>query len=122
MPWRVAWAWLLLAIALEVSGTAAMKLSAGLTRPLWSLSIYVLYAASLSAFPLALKGGIEVSTAYAVWSGIGTTLTALIGVVRFGDTMNGTKALALVAIMGGCVLISFSDEAAEASEAEGDNR
>ena len=64
----------------------------------------------------------ELSTAYAVWSGLGTTLTALIGVVYFSDTMNWIKALSLIAIVGGCVLIKFSDEIEKTIEEESENR
>jgi small multidrug resistance pump len=121
ISWQSAWVWLIVAIVLEVAGTTSMKLSSGLTKLLPSILIYVLYAASFSVFPFALKR-IELSTAYAVWSGLGTTLTALIGVVYFSDTMNWIKALSLIAIVGGCVLIKFSDEIEKTIEEESENR
>jgi small multidrug resistance pump len=72
--------WFLLvgAIFFEVAGTTMMKLSDGLTQLLPSLGIFLFYAISFILMPLSLKG-IELSTAYAIWSGVGTTLTCLIG-------------------------------------------
>ncbi len=66
-PWFI----LVAAIVLEVAGTTCMKLSAGFTRPVPSLLLWVCYAASFTARTLALKD-IEVSVAYAIWSGVGT--------------------------------------------------
>ena len=105
----MAWLLLVLAILLEVAGTTSMKLSDGFTRLIPSILIYVLYAASFSVFPFALQA-IELSTAYAVWSGLGTTVTAIIGFVYFQDTVNKTKIVALVAIIFGCVVLNFADE------------
>lgn len=106
---RFAWFLLFVAITFEVAGTTAMKLSNGLTRLLPSIMIYILYGMAFSVFPLSLKR-LELSTAYAVWSGVGTTVTAIIGFVWFHDTINWTKIFALVAIVGGCVVLQFADE------------
>lgn len=106
---RLAWLLLILAILLEVAGTTSMKLSDGFSRAVPSVLIYVFYAASFTVLPFALQA-IELSTAYAVWSGLGTTVTAIIGFVYFHDTVNKTKLLALAAIVCGCVVLNFADE------------
>ena len=72
------WIYLLSAILLEVSGTMSMKLSEGLTKTIPSILIFIFYGLSLSLLTLALKS-IPVSVAYAIWSGIGTALIAVIG-------------------------------------------
>ena len=113
----MAWLLLVLAILLEVAGTTSMKLSDGFTHLIPSILIYVLYAASFTVFPFALQA-IELSTAYAVWSGLGTTVTAIIGFVYFQDTVNKTKIIALVAIVCGCVVLNFADEIDEKVEDE----
>ena len=106
---RLAW--------LEVAGTTSMKLSDGFSRALPSVLIYVFYAASFTVFPFALQA-IELSTAYAVWSGLGTTVTAIIGFVYFHDTVNKTKIFALAAIICGCVVLNFADEIEKVEEVE----
>lgn len=114
---RLAWLLLILAILLEVAGTTSMKLSDGFSRAVPSVLIYVFYAASFTVLPFALQA-IELSTAYAVWSGLGTTVTAIIGFVYFHDTVNKTKLLALAVIVCGCVVLNFADEIEKVEEVE----
>jgi small multidrug resistance pump len=69
----VSWSLLLFAILFEVSGTTCMKLSDGFSK-LWpSIGVAVFYLLSLAALTLVLKK-IDVSVAYAIWSGLGTAL------------------------------------------------
>jgi len=63
-----------------------MKLSEGLTKTLPSVLLFVFYTLSFGMLTLALKR-IEVSVAYAVWSGVGTALIASIGVLWFKEPM-----------------------------------
>ena len=102
------WFLLMGAIFFEVAGTTMMKLSDGLTQLLPSLGIFLFYAMSFILMPLSLKG-IELSTAYAIWSGVGTTLTCLIGGVYFGDTMNWVKIFAIGLVIIGCMLLQLAD-------------
>jgi len=102
------WLFLLIAILLEVGGTTAMKLSDGLTKVLPTIMIYVSYGLSFVVFPLALKR-IDLSTAYAIWSGIGTMLTCLIGFAYFGDTINWMKIVAIICMIAGCVVLKFAE-------------
>ncbi|MCB1743803.1 MAG: multidrug efflux SMR transporter [Gammaproteobacteria bacterium] len=103
------YAWLLLcvAIVLEVAGTTSMKLADGFTRPLPSVLLFVFYAASFVALTFALKR-IEVSIAYAVWSGLGMALVAVLGVVVFDETLTVWKVLCIVLIMSGVVGLSLA--------------
>jgi small multidrug resistance pump len=93
---------LLLAILFEVSGTTCMKLSQGFTR-LWpSIGLGVFYATSLAFLTLALKR-IDVSVAYAVWSGLGTALIAVIGIAVFREPLTALKISSIVLIVLGVV-------------------
>lgn len=78
----MSWLYLGLAIILEVCGTTCMKLSQGFSRILPSILMFIFYTLSLGALTVALKK-IDVSIAYAVWSGIGTALIATVGVLWF---------------------------------------
>jgi small multidrug resistance pump len=101
------WLLLLVTILFEVAGTTCMKLSDGFKNILPSIMIYVFYGASFAILPLALKG-IDLSVGYAIWSGLGTTLTSLIGFYYFGDGITTTKIISLTAIIGGCVFLNFA--------------
>jgi small multidrug resistance pump len=96
------WLFLAGAIALEVAGTTAMKLSEGFTRLVPSVLLFVFYAASFVALTFALKK-IEVSVAYAVWSGIGTALIAAIGILYFREEATALKFISLLLIIIGVV-------------------
>jgi small multidrug resistance pump len=100
------WIYLLIAILTEVVGTTMMKVSQGLTRLLPSVLMFVMYAISFIFMALALKK-IEVSTAYAIWSGLGTAMIATIGIVAFHESINIFKLLGLVLIIGGVVLLNL---------------
>ena len=46
---------------------------------------------------------LPVSTAYAVWSGLGTAAVAVIGVMFFKEPMSAFKAVFLLMIIGGVI-------------------
>src|SRR5882724_10363563 len=68
------------AIVLEICGTTSLKLSQGFTRIGPAGVVAVCYAASFALLSLALRG-IDLSIAYAVWSGVGTAIVAAIGIL-----------------------------------------
>jgi small multidrug resistance pump len=100
------WIYLLIAILTEVVGTTMMKVSQGLSRLLPSVLMFVMYGISFVFMALALRK-IEVSTAYAIWSGIGTALIAMIGIVAFRESFNIPKLAGLVLIIAGVVLLNL---------------
>jgi small multidrug resistance pump len=95
------------AIVLEIAGTTALKLSAGLTRPSPAAAVAVCYAASFFMLSLALRG-IALSVAYAVWSGVGTAVVAAIGIVWFGESAGLWKISCLLLIVVGVAGLHFS--------------
>jgi small multidrug resistance pump len=100
------WLYLLIAILTEVVGTSLMKASQGLTRVLPTVFMFVLYAISFVFMALALKK-IEVGVAYAIWSGLGTAMIALIGIAWFRESMSLPKVVGLILIIVGVVLLNL---------------
>ena len=96
------WFFLVSAIIFEVAGTTAMKLSVGFTRFTPSVLIFVFYLASFAMLTLTLKK-FEVSVVYAVWSGIGTALIAIIGILYFREAVSAVKIISLMLIIIGVV-------------------
>ena len=98
----MSWAYLFAAILLEVCGTICMKLSQGFTRLVPSLLLLLFYGLSFGAMTLAIKR-IEVSTAYAIWSGLGTALIAVAGILWFKESASFLKVASLAFIILGIV-------------------
>ena len=96
--------YLLAAILFEVAGTTCMKVSEGFTRPGPSVGMFVLYALSLTALTLSVKR-LDVSVVYAIWSGLGTALIALIGYAAFKEPMNMARVGGIVLVVAGVALI-----------------
>jgi len=95
------------AIFLEIGGTTSLKLSDGLTRLGPTGAVVVCYAASFALLSLALRG-IDLSIAYAVWSGVGTAIVATIGIVWFGESAGVWKLLSLALIVLGVAGLHLS--------------
>jgi small multidrug resistance pump len=104
---EMTWLYLVLAILLEVSGTTCMKLSEGFTKTVPSILLFVFYTLSFWMLTMALKR-IDVSVAYAVWSGMGTALIATIGVLWFREPITAVKLISLALIIGGVVGLNLS--------------
>jgi small multidrug resistance pump len=105
----MSWLYLVAAIVLEVSGTTAMKLSQGFTKMLPSVLMFLFYGLSLSALTLALKH-IDVSVAYAVWSGLGMALIATVGVLWLKEPLNTLKVVSLMLIIIGVIGLNLSGD------------
>ena len=101
------WLYLVLAILLEVSGTTCMKSSEGFTRMVPSILLVVFYTLSFGMLTLALNK-IDVSVAYAIWSGVGTALIASIGVLWFKEPATAMKLISLGLIIIGVVGLNLS--------------
>lgn len=96
------WICLAGAIAFEIAGTISMKLSEGFSRTLPSVLIFVFYAGSFSLMTVAVKK-IDVSVSYAIWSGVGTTAIALIGVYWFRESLTTMQIASIVLIITGVI-------------------
>lgn len=101
-----AWLPLALAILAEVIGTSALKASAGFSR-LWpSLVVVAGYGAAFYFLSLALRQ-IPVGIAYAVWSGVGTVLITLIGVLAFRQKIDAAGVLGIALIIAGVLVLNL---------------
>jgi small multidrug resistance pump len=103
-------AWLLLAgaIATEVIATSTLKMSAGLTRLVPSIVVCVGYVVSLVLLAWALRLQLQVSVAYAIWSGAGTAAIAVIGMIWLGEPLTTAKTIGIVLIILGTVVLNLS--------------
>lgn len=99
--------YLAVAIVLEVCGTVCMKLSDGFTHTLPTIGTYFFYSMCFWALGTALKS-IEVSVAYAIWSGVGTALVTAIGIAAFKEDLSLIKVVSVAFIIVGIVGLQYS--------------
>lgn len=108
----LAYGTLALAICAEVVGSSFLKASDGFTR-LWpSLAVLLFYALSFFFLAQVLRV-IPLGVAYAIWSGIGIILTALVGLFVFRQTLDAGAMAGIGLIVAGVVVMNvFSRSAA----------
>lgn len=96
---------LALTIISELIATTSLKLSAGFTRPLPSLLVILGYG---TAFYLLSKTLIflPLGTAYAIWAGVGTAGTAIIGVLLWKEPVTLMRVTGISLIVLGVVLLN----------------
>ncbi|RME04119.1 MAG: QacE family quaternary ammonium compound efflux SMR transporter [Planctomycetota bacterium] len=101
------WFYLFLAIFFEIAGTTSMKLSEGFSRFFPSVCIFIFYGICFYFLTLALRG-IDISTAYAIWSGLGTALIVGIGFFYFRETISWSQLFFISLILVGVVGLHLS--------------
>ena len=98
----MAWLVLVLSAFFEAIWATALGMSDGLSRPLPTLVFLVATTLSMLGLGWAAKF-IPIGTAYAVWVGIGATLTASYAMASGDEAFSLAKALLLIGIVG-CVV------------------
>ena len=102
-------AWLLLFCAglFEVGWAIGLKYTDGFTRLGPTLLTVASMVASLWLLGLALKT-LPIGTGYAVWTGIGTIGTALLGIVLFSEPATALRLACIALIVMGILGLKFA--------------
>jgi len=96
----VSWLILFFAIVFEVAGTLTLKFTEGMTR-LWpTVLMFAFYLVSLFGLSVAVSR-IPVGTAYAVWSGVGTLMVAVMGVFWLREQVTVLRSVSMLLIVIG---------------------
>lgn len=98
----MAWFVLFAAGVFEIGWAVGLKYTEGFTR-LWpTLGTVASMAVSLALLGLALRT-LPLGTAYAVWTGIGTVGTALLGIALFHESTDVLRLACIGLIVAGIV-------------------
>jgi len=97
-----AWIWVGLAGVLEIAWAVGLKQSDGFRRPVVSALTVI---GMILSFALLSQGmrKLPVGTAYAVWTGIGSAGTAVIGIWVLGESASAARLACLGLIVAGIV-------------------
>ncbi|MDO9352161.1 MAG: multidrug efflux SMR transporter [Solirubrobacteraceae bacterium] len=101
------WVKLGIAIAVEVTATIALRQSDGLSNPWWTALMVVGYVTSFWLLS-QITGQLEIGTIYAIWSGAGTAIVAVLGVWLFSENLSALKVGGLVMIILGVAALNLA--------------
>ena len=102
---------LLLAVAAETIGTSALQASQQFSKFLPSVLVVIAYGLSFWLLSMTLKT-MPVGVVYALWSGLGIVLIAIIGYVVFGQRLDWPAVLGIAMILAGIVVINLFSKTA----------
>jgi small multidrug resistance pump len=100
------YATLLTAIVLDVIGTSFLQRSQQFTQVLPTVMMGLCYAASFYFLTLVLRS-MPLGIAYAIWSGLGMVLVSVIGLLVFGQKLDGPAVLGLGLIVAGVIVVNL---------------
>ena len=103
MPWTL----LFLAGLFEVAWAVGLKYTDGFTKWMPTTLTIAAMVASVVLLGLAVKQ-LPVGTAYAVWTGIGTIGTVILGIVLLGDSAAPLRMVCLALIVLGIAGLKLS--------------
>ncbi|MDK4679531.1 SMR family transporter [Kingella negevensis] len=100
--------WILLAIAIaaEICGTMLLKYSDGFTKLTPTLGAIAAYSVAFYLVSLVFRV-LPVGITYAIWSGVGIVITALIAWIFMGQKPDLPAIIGMAMIIGGVVVINL---------------
>lgn len=94
------WVILLIAGIFEISWAIGLKYSHGFTQIVPTVITIICMIASFYFLALALKS-LPLGTAYAIWTGIGTLGTVILGIILFKEPATAIRIVCITLILTG---------------------
>ena len=101
---------LFFAVLSEVIATTSLKFSEGFTKLVPSIIVVVGYGLSFYLLSMTLKV-MPIGIAYALWSGIGITLTVLLGKIIWNESLDWARITGIILIIMGILVINLFSKA-----------
>lgn len=96
------WAVVIGASAFELAFTVFMKLSDGLKNVKYTVLTVISVFCSIGLLSIAVKT-LPLGPAYAVWTGLGTVLNVVFGILVFKESKSKRKLICIAAVLLGVV-------------------
>lgn len=97
---------LTISIIFEVTASSTLKLTDGFKRVIPTIIVIVCYLISFYSLSLVLHT-LPLGIAYAIWGGLGTVLTSVIGVIYYQEKITLLKIGAILLIVTGVLLLNI---------------
>ena len=101
------WLWLFMAGLFEIGWAVGLKYTDGFSRWLPTALTLAAMVVSVALLGLALKT-LPLGTAYAVWTGIGSVGTVILGIMLFGEPATAVRLGCIGLILAGIVGLKLS--------------
>ncbi|HNZ10209.1 MAG: Quaternary ammonium compound-resistance protein SugE [Deltaproteobacteria bacterium ADurb.Bin151] len=106
----LAWTYLLIAGILEIGWPLGFKLSQTTSHRMAFILMAIVCMSLSGLFLWLAQRTIPIGTAYAVWTGIGTVGTFLIGILAFNDSTSMMRILSFLLIVVGLIGLRISGQ------------
>ncbi|BAZ45341.1 small multidrug resistance protein [Chondrocystis sp. NIES-4102] len=93
---------LFLAIISEIVATTCLKMTNGSFKSIYLIGVTTGYVLAFGFLSIAIKT-IDISIAYAIWSGLGIIGISIIGILLFNESISFLKVVFIGAILIGVV-------------------
>lgn len=105
--------WILLAVSicLEIVATNLLKVSDAFTKPLPTLGALAFYGCSFYFVAIIFRT-LSVGLVYAIWSGVGIVLTAIVAYFAFGQKIDTAGLIGMGLIICGVLVINLFSQTA----------
>ena len=98
----MAWGILFIAGLFEIGWAVGLKYTEGFTRPIPVVLTLISIVISMGLLGLAVRT-LPLGTAYAVWTGIGTVGTVILGIILFNEPVTAIRLACIALILAGIV-------------------
>lgn len=98
----MSWIYLILAGLMEIIGVINMKKLITTGRKIFIFGIFIQFSLSFGFLSLSMQG-ISMSTAYAIWTGIGAAGGVIVGIIFFKEDKSMAKLFFLALIIASSI-------------------
>lgn len=100
------WLTLLAAIVFEVIGTMVLKLSDGMTRPIFTMIALSCYGIAFYLLSVTVQN-VPLGVAYALWSGLGVVLVTVLSWYFFKQSLDAAALFGMGLILAGVLVMNL---------------
>ena len=100
---KLGWLIIIMGGIFQVGWSVCLDYTDGMTNILWDIVVLVSLLLSMLCLSIPMKTGINMSTAYAVWVGLGVMLTIIVSAVLGRETVTIGMVIFMMVILAGVV-------------------
>ena len=100
---KLGWLIIIMGGIFQVGWSVGLDYTDGMTNILWDIIVLVSLLLSMLCLSIPMKTGINLSTAYAVWVGLGVMLTIIVSAILGRETVTIGMVIFMMVILAGVV-------------------